>query len=414
MAVENMGISLGGRSPPRLTPNTKQGVNLSKLKGYAMSMKLTDMLSYKVDWLSFTKKCRIDESKITIDKILDYLGYDRDLFKRMEHGRYFYNAGITLGNYLNIYFNEANDKLSENSPHSVSFQFTGVGTTDLADRLAVLYDNKEREQNWIRFFKWLYANECKPNRIDLALDDFSGKDVNFDLMIRKLKAGHYRSVKKTYSINRGADQKGNVSGLTIYIGKNTKTSRGSYYARFYLKLQEFQSKGQLPPEIARETGVWNRFEIAFSKQKARNVIDKIIETGSFGKVYFGVLRSIVEFLNPKRGKDGKVYENKDFWSVCPWWEKFLRHAETVRVGSDDVRSIELADLLKYIRVQVVPSLRLLEQLGQHTDPEFDIYHMIKMCDIDQFSKKQIRLYNNALAMPPELLELYLKQFLEGY
>ena len=92
--------------PPRLTPNTKQGVNLSKLKGYAMSMKLTDMLSYKVDWLSFTKKCRIDESKITIDKILDYLGYDRDLFKRMEHGRYFYNAGITLGNYLNIYFIE--------------------------------------------------------------------------------------------------------------------------------------------------------------------------------------------------------------------------------------------------------------------------------------------------------------------
>lgn len=35
MAVENMGISLGGRSPPRLTPNTKQGVNLSKNKGCA-------------------------------------------------------------------------------------------------------------------------------------------------------------------------------------------------------------------------------------------------------------------------------------------------------------------------------------------------------------------------------------------
>lgn len=378
-----------------------------------MSMKLTDTLSYKVDWLSFTKKCNIADSQITIDEILDYLGYDKSLFKKMDNGRYFYNAGITLGNYVNIYFNEATDTLSSKAPRSVNFQWTGVGTSDLADRLAVVYENEDREKNWIRFFKWLYANECKPTRIDLALDDFAG-EVSFDLMIKKLKAGHYRSVKKTYSINRDADQKGKISGLSLYFGKNTKTSRGTYFARFYLKLQEFQSKGQLPPTIARKTGVWNRFEIAFSKQKACDVIDKIIQTGSFGEVYFGVLRSIVEFLNPKRGKNGKVYSNKYYWRVCPWWEKFLQYAKTVRVGSDDVRTIEFADLLRYIRVQVVPSLRLLEQLGKHTDPKFDIYHMIKMCDIGQFSKKQIRLYNNALTMPPELIKLYLKQFIEGY
>ena len=378
-----------------------------------MSMKLTDTLSYKVDWLSFTKKCKIEESKITIDKILDYLGYDRALFKKMDNGRYFYNAGITLGNYVNIYFNEITDSLSSMAPRSVNFQFTGVGTSDLADRLAVLYDNEDREANWIRFFKWLYANECKPTRIDLALDDFGG-EVSFDLMIKKLKAGHYRSVKKTYSVTRGADQKGNLSGLTIYIGKNTKTSRGTYYARFYLKLQEYLSKGDLAPSIARKTGVWNRFEIAFSKQKACNVINKIIEANGFGKVYFGVLRSIIEFLNPKRGKNGKIYDNKDFWQVCPWWEKFLQHTKNVRVGSDDLRTVEFADLLRYIRVQVVPSLRLLEQLGKNVDPAFDIYHMIKMCDIDHFSKKQIRLYNNALTMPPELIRLYLKQFIEGY
>ena len=35
MFAEKMGIFLGGRSPPRLTPDTKQGVNLSKKEGYA-------------------------------------------------------------------------------------------------------------------------------------------------------------------------------------------------------------------------------------------------------------------------------------------------------------------------------------------------------------------------------------------
>lgn len=35
MFAEKMGIFLGGRSPPRLTPDTKQGVNLSKKEGCA-------------------------------------------------------------------------------------------------------------------------------------------------------------------------------------------------------------------------------------------------------------------------------------------------------------------------------------------------------------------------------------------
>ena len=395
-----------------LTPNTNQGVNLSKIKDGQMSTKLTGGKSYKVDWLAFTKKSTFENSMITIRKILDYLGYDLENFSDTSP-RYFYNKGLTIGNYVNIYYNVPTKDLSDKAQRSVCFQFTGVGTTDLADHLETIYDSDNREQNWITFWRWLISMKCKITRCDLALDDFIG-EVDFDLAIHKLEHNCFRSVKKSFSINRGAMRNGKLSGLTIYIGQNTKTSKGTYFLRMYKKLAEFESKGQLPPEIARKTGVWDRYEIAFTKEKARNVIAKIIEAGNFGEVYFGVLRKLVEFLNPKRNKNGKVYSNKDYWPVCDWWENFLQGAKAVSVGSDDIRTIELADLLKFIRVQVVPSLRLLEQLGKHTDPKFDIYHLIKLCEVDEFSKKQTRLYNNALSMPPELLKLYLKQFVEGF
>lgn len=369
----------------------------------------TAKLSYKVDWLSFTKKIKKSNFKITIHQIIDYLGYDLELFEEIP-GRYFFNSGLTLGNFINIFWNDPSKPVTKYSSEVVSFHFSGVGTTDLADKLVQVYGSENREQNWIKFFKFLLSIECKVTRIDLALDDFTGLN-NFELMISKLKSGSYRSVKKTYSISRGADQQGRSSGLTIYLGQPVKTSKGYHILRMYKKLAEFEAKNQLPPKIARESGVWDRYELEFTKAKAVNVITKIIEAGKFSPVYLGILRSTLEFLNPVRNSKGQILKNKHIWKVCPWWENFLQECEAVKIGSDDVRQVELADLLNWVRIAVVPSLRLLEQIG--LDHGFDIYDIIKSCDV-QFSKKQKRLYLNSKTVSPDLMNLYLNEFKEGY
>lgn len=369
----------------------------------------TTTLSYKVDWLSFTKKNKNLDPRITIHKIMDYLGYDTELFEEIP-GRYFFNSGLTLGNFVNIFWNDASKSKAKFSSDVVSFHFTGVGCTDLADRLVKIYENEDREKNWIRYFQFLVDENCKFTRIDLALDDFTGK-CNFDLMISKLKNGFYRSTKKTYSVSRGADQQGRSSGLTIYLGQPVKSSKGFHLLRMYKKLAEFESKNQLPPKIARESGVWDRYELEFTKTKAVDVINKILVVNEFSSVYLGILRSTVEFLNPTRNSKGQILKNKDSWKVCPWWQSFLQDCESVRVGSDEARQIELADLLNWIRTAVVPSLRLLEQVG--LDHNFNIYKLIKSCDVE-FSKKQKRLYLNSKSIPSNVIELYLKQFKEGY
>lgn len=369
----------------------------------------TANLSYKVDWLSFTKKTGGKDPNITIRKILDYLGYDLTLFQEIPP-RYFFNSGLSLGNFVNVFWNDPAKKQAKNASEVVSFHFTGVGSTDISDRLERICDSKDAEANWIKFFKFLISQECKFTRVDLALDDFEGLN-NFDLMERKLHEGRYRSVKKTYSISRGADQKGKSSGFTIYLGKPVKTSKGFYLLRMYKKLDEFKAKGQLLPSLPRKTGHWDRYELEFTKDKAVSIINKIINEGAFSPVFLGVLRSTVEFLNPKHGKNGQILKNKDRWEVCYWWEKFLRGAEKVRVGSDAGREVELAYLLSWIRKEVVPSLKLLEIIG--TERNFNIYELIRACDVN-FSKKQRRLYLNSKVIPDRTLRENLIQFVEGY
>ena len=373
------------------------------------AMSLTPTMSYKIDWLSFTFP---EDSKITVKKILDYLAYDEANFEKIP-GRYFYNAGLSIGYYFNIFYNDYSKEVSKNASRTINFQITGVGCTDLGTHLEEIYDSSDYEQNWLKFLEWLTGLGCKIRRIDWALDDFKG-ECNFEIMIRHLKAGTYRSFKKTYSISRGADQKQRSNGLTIYIGKMPKGGSGSsgvVYARFYKKLAEFNAKHQLAPTIARKSGVWDRYEISFSKKKAESAVNQFIENGSLGIVYFGVLRSLVEFLNPKKNSRGNYYRNKDKWQVCPWWSNFLRHAKKVRVGSDAQREVSFSDLLFWIRTSVVPSLRLLEQVG--LEKNFDVYKLIKQCDVN-FSKKQKRLLRDSKHIPDELLELYLDEFVQGY
>lgn len=373
-------------------------------------MNTTRIMNYKVDWLAFSLQVKNAQKPLkTAKKVMDFLAYDLDDFQEIS-GRYFYNSGLTLGNYINIFYNSLDKKISSNTQSSVNVIFTGQGCTDLNDKLVIAYGSNNYEHNWLKLFNYLDKITAKITRFDLALDDFTGV-VSFEKIINKLQRGEYRSVKKTYNIVRKADQKGKLQGLTIYIGSNAKGSKGCYYLRMYDKLAQYLDKAQLPPEQVRQSQIWQRYELSFSKEKARKMVRQIQDFGNFGQAYLGVMRNVVEFLVPTKNKSGKKYKNKDKWQVCRWWQSFLGTAEKVKLG-DAERDVDLAGMLNWLRVEVVPSLRLLEKLG--VEKGFDIYRLIKQCEIGDFSKKQERLYNNALNLPDDLLNLYLSRFKEGY
>lgn len=368
---------------------------------------------YKVDWLSFSVTPKNGSScEEIIIKIITKLDYQLDDFELIA-GRYFYNCGLTLGNYINIYYDDQKKEVSKYSAKNVLFVFTGQGSTDLAKHLGQIYDSQNWQVVWLRFFKWLKAINAKVTRIDLALDDYHGI-LNFDRMERKLKAGEYRSSKRRYNVLKQLDTAGNIKGRSIYVGQSrSKVSKtGSYFVRFYDKYAEYKDKAAVMPKEVEDvttgggTHIWQRYEIQFNKGKAQKLVNEVLAVGSIPEVYRAVMRNIIEFLKkPRKGA------NKARWEVTDWWEVFLDGAGKATL-SDPERDLDLGRLLRWIRVAVVPSLHILQDLGKERG--FNIYQLIESCQIEDYAKKQKRLLSTAKKMPDDLIRLYLNEFVEGY
>ena len=65
--------------------------------------------------------------------LLENLGYNLAEFEIIP-GRYFYNSGLTLGGYVNLYYNDYEKDLVRNTSNSRNYVFTGQGCTDLAQK----------------------------------------------------------------------------------------------------------------------------------------------------------------------------------------------------------------------------------------------------------------------------------------
>ena len=108
------------------------------------------MQKYKIDWLSFSVRCYDEEPTNTLDEnLLELLGYDfSEEFSRDISGKNFYNRGATLGNYVNVYWNDytdAKNPVRRNSSATMNVVYTGQGSTDLALR---------NDNDWVKYFRF--------------------------------------------------------------------------------------------------------------------------------------------------------------------------------------------------------------------------------------------------------------------
>lgn len=373
----------------------------------------SNKLQIKVDWLSFTLPYSSDSDKGNQEfKMLKFLGYKVDDFEEGA-GRFFYNSSINLDRYLTVYYDDFSKEVSKYSAKNILYVWTGQGSTDLAQKLLKKYKGKDWQSAWFAFFDYLKSIQAKITRLDLAVDAYH-HELNLFRMESKLKHGYYRSSKRRYNVIKQFDTEGNVKSFTIYVGQSRgKSSKsGGSFVRFYDKYAQSLSKAVVMPREVDDlvTGggshFWVRAEQQYNKERAQTCVDEILRQKSFGKVYMGTLRKTVEFLVPS-----KVNKDKKTWKVEAKWEKFLQGCEKITLSNPE-RNLDLGRLLRWIRVAVVPSLHLLDELGKQRG--FDIYELIKACKISDYQKKQKRLFNDAMQMPDDLIIFYLKEFLRGY
>lgn len=357
-----------------------------------MDSSLTPTRGYKIDWLTFTLPEELDQNF----RILKLLGYQKEFFEDCS-GRYFFNAGITLGNYVSVFYNDKSQKLDKYAVNKHCYVFSGVGCTDLDGHI---------RSDWLDLFKFLKKNECKVTRLDVALDDFEGK-INFSTVEKKLSLKHFKSVKRSYNVVKEQTTEGIVKGETIYIGGRKKSGiNGNYFARFYNKYAEYRSKHQLLPTQAQKSGIWQRYELQFNKIKAEQVVNEILKKKSIGLVYSGIMGSIITFLEPVKNKNRKNYRNKSNWKIAPWWQEFLQDAEKINLRHVE-QDFNFGSVLSWLRIAVVPTWQTVSDIFSKYGYSLD--EIVTSLEVEK-SKKLKRLLSETEQMPESEFNQYLQSF----
>lgn len=355
-------------------------------------------MKYKIDWLAFTINFNNRNTEDTFDTtVFDVLKYDLNEFEQIPP-RYFYNSGATYNEYVNVFWNDARLERHKNSSNTMTIQFSGQGCTDLAERF---------NNDFVSIFKLLYDydSKIKYTRLDIALDD-SQETVPFSKIEKKLERGHYRSSKKTYNIVKTSNQNREDKAKTIYIGNHRADngSRGNVYLRMYDKKAQYEAKNLLPPEEFRNA--WQRYEIVYSKKYAQRVVDEFLNGKNVEEIFKTSLRKLLELLVPSKSES-----NKARWKVVKFWDDFLQIDEKFDFSMAE-RDLTIAETLEWIRVSILPSLALLEAIGD--EQGFDIYQLLEEAQKPlEFSKKQKRMLVKSRTMDKDTFLKYLNNFKKG-
>lgn len=399
--AENLGIETFSKENVSSTPYTNKGV--TKDKTTFIDVNKSDVISdvkkvdvadynpqengYKIDWLSFSFPS--DQlNDVLNDVMIDKFHYDINVFEKGK-GRNFYNTGLTLGGYVNIYYNDVNEAVYGYSTNTANIVFTGQGMTDVVNRVG----------DTLEVLKTVFSiKDVSIARVDIAFDNFfkDSEVPSLELISSKLDSKEYRSPKRSHNIIKESDTEGNDLGHTIYLGKHTKTSAGNYYLRVYNKYGQYTNqKMAILPSIAEQTGCWERWEFVFTKAKAHNIVNSLLNEPRYQNdvdiIFKEMLNTTVQFIEPTLTNSGNEASRKR-WKVCEWWTAFLTSPIKYKFKNSDVDA-DFERMLIWLSNAVAPTIKTLSIICENYG--YDFFDLLQNFPFkDELSKKHIRAIND--------------------
>ncbi|MBQ6782414.1 MAG: replication initiation factor domain-containing protein [Acholeplasmatales bacterium] len=123
---------------------------------------------------------------------------------------------------------------------------------------------KEGEATWYDFFEFLMGFNPTFKRLDVTIDDLSGKEIKMKYLFDKIEEGCYTSIFKTEPKILGTVKR----GLTIDFGSRNAMSELCIYD----KLNQQMTLGKKVEE-----DYWTRYEMRFRQGKADSVVLDLLE-----------------------------------------------------------------------------------------------------------------------------------------
>ena len=277
----------------------ERGLTIEKFRN------LKEKLGFHKEYEENRLRARIDYVRISFPSLRDLESFCKNFL--YCHLTEFTEQETRLMNYThlwqrgNIWIFDFFDKI-ETKDFQACLQLSGQGCREME----VLLEHKG--VTWQTFFQnLLYAYEdCRIKRLDIALDElykgFGREDEQIHLpeLIERLYAKEIilKSLKK-WNVTGGGSFTNNEDmeanhGLSIYFGSR----QSQLYFNFYEKRYELAQQENISLEESLEIfGIWNRYEIRFSDQKAQGTIEEYVNGVDLGEIARGVVNKEIQVYN---------------------------------------------------------------------------------------------------------------------
>ena len=290
------------------------GINLRTYRSYengSRGLSLEKFTSFK-EALGFVRDADRDLIKVHIDYLRMTFMSVRDLeafcanylhcrfseFREEETRLLSYSRVWKRGN---IWLFDFFDKVQTGN-NQVTLQLSGQGCRELELLLV------ENELDWSNFLSSLCNDfsDSHVTRLDIALDEkYLGperEDEQFllsDLISKVYKEEvTFKYIRNWNHIGGGqlknTDSQESSQGISIYFGSR----QSNLYFNFYEKRYELAQQENISLEESLEIfGIWNRYEIRFSDQKAQGTIEEYVNGVDLGEIARGVVNKEIQVYN---------------------------------------------------------------------------------------------------------------------
>lgn len=305
----------GGSNTPLTTKNTS-------LNRYEKRV-LIDWLSVTFDWVTVDSdfgRYIIDINNPDLMQLIRILNDGREVISHQIGKANGYQLSLVVGEHIKLLYGSELTRTAEGK-YTVNLVMSGQACREF---------ESFNKGSWQELFSFLLTKGIvNLNRLDIAIDDFDGAEIDIYDIAPFIRSGHYVSpLSKFQIIESGrklssAEELSYSEGFTITLG-----SAGSTQLQIYDKRLERDVKNQ--PDL--NTPLWYRYEMRFVKEKALHVMKLYLlnvqnnDSESFMRYARELMFSMLDLK--------VVNENKSNLSMCDTyhkWSDFLDAVEKIDI-----------------------------------------------------------------------------------
>lgn len=259
-----------------------------------------------------------------LEIIKHVLAMKKEYFIYEDYGLYGYEE--------QYFFGEIIVMASKEPSMGVLLELRGMGCRHLENVL------QARKIGWYDFFNLCTAYNGIVKRFDLAVNDMGGLLDIAVLRERYYENKVWKRSKKYEAVDSGS-LRGNDkdTARTFYIG----SKNSDLYFCLYEKEKEQKNKGI-------QTDIKNRFEIRLKNQKAKEMVERFLLTGSLREVVTTLINTQIYFTD------------------YILWDIFLENIQTALPLITVPVAVNMDKTLRWIKRQVMPSLLMIKEIEKKT------------------------------------------------